>query len=59
MQSDMKNILESKVKRFDEREIRKAIKWLRGHGFSSEEVDQNLIYRGFVENAARPPDKEM
>ena len=59
VQSDMKNIFESEVERFDEREIRKAIEWLRGHGFSSEEVDQNVVYRSFVKNAARPPDEQI
>ena len=35
---NLKNILESEVKRLDEREIRKAIEWLSGHGFSSEDL---------------------
>ena len=38
VKSDMKNIFESEVKRLDEREIRKAIEWLSGIGFSSEEL---------------------
>jgi hypothetical protein len=54
----MKNIFESKVKRFDEREIRKAIEWLLGGGFSSDEVHQDLVYLSLVENAVRPPDEQ-
>jgi hypothetical protein len=59
VKSDMKNISESEVKRLDEREIRKAIERLSGHGFSSEQVYQNFVYRSFIKNAARSPDKEM
>ena len=55
----MKNIFESEVKRFDEREIRKAIEWLGGHGFSSEDLHQNLVYRSLIKNAARSPDEEI
>jgi hypothetical protein len=55
---DMKNIFESEVKRLDGREIAKAIEWLGGHGFSSEQVYQNFVYRSFIKNAARPPDEE-
>ncbi len=54
----MKNIFESEVKRFDEREIGKAIEWLLGRGFSPDEVHQNLVYLSFVEHAARPPDDQ-
>jgi hypothetical protein len=56
---DMKNISESEVKRLDGREIGKAIEWLGGHGFSSEQVYQNFVYRGFIKNAARSPDEKM
>src|SRR4029077_1934450 len=56
---DMKNISESEIKRFNGREIGKAIERLGGHGFSSEQVDQNFVYRSFIKNAARSPDEEM
>ena len=56
---NLKNILEGEVKRLDEREIRKAIEWLSGHGFSSEELQQNFVYRSFIKNTARPPDNEV
>src|SRR6202035_47082 len=55
----MKNIFESEMKRFDEREIGKAIEWLGGHGFSFDKIRQNFVYRSFVKNAARPPDEEI
>src|SRR6202035_1481904 len=35
---NMKNILKSEVKGLDKREIRKAIEWLRGRSFSSEDL---------------------
>jgi hypothetical protein len=38
VKSDMKNIFESEIKRLDEGEISKAIEWLGGIGFSSEEL---------------------
>jgi hypothetical protein len=59
VKSDMKNIFEGEMKRLDGREIAKAIEWLGGHGFSSEQIYQNLVYRSFIKNAARSPDKEM
>ena len=59
VKSDMKNIFESEVKRLDDREIAKTIEWLSGGGFSSEELYQNLVYRGFIKDAARPPDNEV
>ncbi len=58
VKSDMKNVLKSEVKRLDGREIGKAIEWLGGHGFSSEQVHQNFVYRSFIKNAARSPDEE-
>ena len=54
----MKNIFESEVKRLDGREIGKAIEWLGGHGFSSDQIYQNFVYRSFIKNAARSPDEE-
>jgi hypothetical protein len=54
----VKNIFESQGKRFDERKIRKAIEWLLGRGFSSNEVHQDLIYLSFVEDTVRPPDEQ-
>jgi hypothetical protein len=56
---DMKDILKSEVKRLDEREITKAIEWLSSHGFPSEELQQNFVYRSFVKNTAWPPDNEV
>ena len=38
LKRNLKNILESEVKRLDEREITKAIEWLSGRGFSSEDL---------------------
>jgi hypothetical protein len=58
VESDMENILEGKMKRLDGREIRKAIEWLSGHGFSSAQICQNFVYCRFMKNAARSPDKE-
>src|SRR4029077_16556273 len=55
---DMKNISESEVKRLDGREIGKAIEWLGGHGFSSEQGYQKFFYRIFIKNAALSPDEE-
>jgi hypothetical protein len=58
VKSDMKNISESEVKRLEGRQIGKAIEWLGGHGFSSEQIYQNFVYRSFTKNAARSPDEE-
>jgi hypothetical protein len=59
VKSDVKNIFESEVKRLDGREIAKAIEWLSSHGFSSDELEQGFVYRSFIENAERSPDKEV
>jgi len=55
---DMKNILKSEMKRLDGRQIGKAIERLGGHGFSSEQIHQNFVYRSFIKNASRSPDEE-
>src|SRR4029077_18240970 len=56
---DMKNISESEIKRFNGREIGKAIERFVGHGFSSEQVHQIFVYRSFIKNAARSLDEKM
>jgi len=58
VKGDMKNIFESEVKGLEAREIGKAIERLGRHGFSSEQIYQNFVYRSFIKNAAWPPDEE-
>jgi hypothetical protein len=59
VKSDMKNIVKCKVERLKFGEVGKAIERLTRPALVPQQIYKNFVYRSFVQNPARLPNKEM
>ena len=59
MKSDLKDILKRQVEILNLGEVGKAIERLTRSAFVPQQICKNFVYRRFVQNTARSPNKEM
>ena len=59
VKSDLKDILKRQVEILNLREVGKAIERLTRPAFVPQQIYKNFVYRSFVQNTARSPNKEM
>jgi hypothetical protein len=59
VKSDMKDIVKCKVESLKFREVGKPIERMIHRTFVPQQIYKNFVYRGFIQNTARLPNKEM